>query len=101
MKLGRMRRVIGGLRYDTKAATVIASDCYWDGSNFERHGRNTWLLRTPNGRYFTVTRTMWQGERDSLCPVCRDVAREMYETDLPEHEAPYAEAFPGVEVQEA
>ena len=45
MNLGRMTRVVGRKRYDTEAASLLASDCYWDGHNFERSGRNTWLLR--------------------------------------------------------
>lgn len=35
-----MRAVIGGVRYDTDKAEVVAHDCYWDGHNWERHGRN-------------------------------------------------------------
>jgi len=35
--------VIGGKLYDTEKAQVVASDRYWDGSNWERHGRSTLL----------------------------------------------------------
>ena len=42
MELGKMVRVVNGLRYSTETATVLASDVYWDGSNHERHGRNEW-----------------------------------------------------------
>ena len=82
MELGKMVRVVNGLRYNTETATVLASDAYWDGSNHERHGRNTWLLRTLKGAYFTVTRTMWQGERDSLEPVTQAEAQELYEATV-------------------
>lgn len=47
-------RVIDRTRYDVSKAILLASDCYWDGHNFERRGRNTFLYRTPGGRYFTV-----------------------------------------------
>jgi len=47
MKPGSMTKVIDRKRYSTDTATLIASDAYWDGSNFERHGRNAWLWRTP------------------------------------------------------
>jgi len=65
------------------------------------HGRNTWLYRTPNGAYFTVTRTQWQGEQDSLDPVTQDEAIALFEGSLTEHVVTYAEAFPGVEVVDA
>ena len=93
-------RVVGGVRYDASKATLIAHDVYWDGNNMERHGRNTWLYRTPKGRYFSVTRTQWQGERDSLTPVTEEEARAMYER-LPEHAEEYEEAFPGATVEDA
>ncbi len=97
----QMQRIIDGIRYDTEKATLIAHNVFWDGHNFERHGRNTWLYRTPNGRYFTVTGTLWQGERDTLRPVDEEEARRLYETMLPEHEVPYEEAFPHITIQDA
>jgi len=36
-----MRQVVNGKVYDTEKARLVASDRYWDGSNWERHGRNT------------------------------------------------------------
>lgn len=95
-----MRAVIGGVRYDTEKAEVIASDCYWDGHNMERNGRNTYLYKTPNGRYFAVHLTMWQGERDSIEPLTKDEAIYLYE-QLPEHEMEFEEAFPDEVVEEA
>ena len=95
-----MTRIIEGIRYDTEKATLIADDVYWDGHNFERSGRNTWLYRTPNGRYFTVTGTLWQGERDTLTPLDAEEARRLYER-LPEQEVDYEEAFPDVTVTDA
>jgi hypothetical protein len=84
-----------------KSATLIASDAYWDGHNFERHGRNRFLYRTPNGAYFKVTLTQWQSEQDRLVPITQDEAIQLFETSLTEHEVSYAEAFPGVEIADA
>ena len=96
-----MTRIVEQKKYSTKTATLIASDEYWDGHNWERSGRNTFLYRTPNGAYFTVHLTMWQGERDSLEPVTQEEAISLYETSLTEHEVKYSEAFPGVNVEDA
>jgi hypothetical protein len=96
-----MTRIVERKRYDTATATLIASDCYWDGNNFERSGRNTWLYKTPKGAYFTTTRTCWQGEQDTLEPLTQDEAVELYEGDLTEHEVDYRLSFPGVTVEEA
>lgn len=93
--------IIDRVRYDVKKATLIAHDAFWDGHNFERSGRNEFLYLTPAGRYFTVKLTCWQGERDHLEPVDQDDAIGLYEGSLTEHEVPYGEAFPGVEVTEA
>ena len=64
-----MTRIIEGKRYSTDTATLLASDAYWDGNNFERHGRNTFLYRTRKGGYFALHRTCWQGEHDTIQPL--------------------------------
>lgn len=97
----KMIRIIAGKRYSVETAALIAHDCYWDGQNFERHGRNTYLYRTPHGRYFTVNLTQWQGERDTLTPISQVDAIALYEGVLPEHEAEYGDAFPDVTVEDA
>ena len=94
-------KIIDRKRYSVETSTLIASDAFWDGHNFERHGRNCFLYRTPKGAYFTITLTQWQGERDTLQVVDQDEAIRLYEQDLPEHEVSYSEAFPGVEVVDA
>jgi hypothetical protein len=94
-------RIVGKKRYNVKTATLIASDAYWDGHNWERSGRNTFLYRTPIGAYFTVNLTCWQGEQDTLLPIPLEEAIELYEGDLSEHEVKYSEAFPGVKVEDA
>lgn len=94
-------KIVERKRYSTKTATLIASDAYWDGHNFERSGRNTFLYRTPNGAYFTATLTQWQGEQNSLEPVFLSEAIELYEGQLCEHAVPYEEAFPDVVIEDA
>lgn len=94
-------RIIGRKRYSTNTAVLLAGDDFWDGHNWERQGRNTWLYRTPNGSYFQVTATCWQGEQDSLTPLTQEEAISLYETELTEHRINYALAFPGVEVVDA
>lgn len=88
-----MTRIVGGKRYSTKTAALVASDEYWDGHNWERSGRNTFLYRTPLGAWFTVSLSQWQGERDVLEPVSEEEAREYFEGPLTEHEMTWAEAF--------
>lgn len=94
-------RIIDRKRYDVTTATLIAHDAFWDGHNFERHGRNCFLYRTPKGNYFTVNLSQWQGEQDTLNPCTLEEAIDLYERTLTEHEVPYAEAFPGVKVIDA
>ncbi|MCO6450406.1 MAG: hypothetical protein J5I90_06415 [Caldilineales bacterium] len=96
-----LERIVDRKRYSTATATLLADDVFWDGHNFERSGRNTWLYRTPNGNYFTVTLSQWQGERDALTPITQKEAIELYEGPLTEHAVDYGEAFPDVAVEEA
>lgn len=96
----KLTAVIGGKRYNTETATVIASDEYWDGSNWERRGTNTHLYRTKNGAYFVGYSTQWQGSRSHLEVLDLEAAKALYET-LPEHEEDYEAAFPGAVAQEA
>lgn len=100
MKLLNLTAVINGKRYSTETATVLAHNCYWDGNNFERNGRNIWLLRTPNGRYFLQRQSLWQGERDYIEPVSKEEAIEWFEA-MPVQEVEFEEAFPDVAVEEA
>lgn len=94
-----MERIVNRVRYRVRESELLAHDCYWDGSNWERHGRNTFLYRTPNGRYFVVYLTMWQGERNTIKPLTPGEAYELYEL-LPEKETPAEEAFPGVLIED-
>ena len=96
----KMSKVINGKRYSTETATVIASNAYWDGSNYERTGTNRHLYRTINGSYFEVFSTCWEGARNTLEPLSLAQAKQRYQ-ELPEEEAPFEEAFPGEVVEEA
>jgi hypothetical protein len=94
-------RIVNQKRYSTKTATMLAGDDYWDGHNWERQGRQCWLYKTPNGAYFTVNLTRWQGERDTLTPVTLEEAIDLYEGGLTEHRVSYGMSFPNVSVEEA
>jgi hypothetical protein len=87
-----MKKIIDGKRYNTETATLIADDVYWDGNNFERSGRNSWLYRTPRGAFFLVTGSQWQGESDSLIALSTDEAKIHYE-HLHEHHLEWEDAF--------
>ncbi len=96
----KFEAVIDRKRYNVETAELLAGNDHWDGHNLERSGRNTWLYRTPKGSYFSVTLSQWQGERDSLVPLSVDDAISTYEA-MSEHRVEYADAFPGVKVEEA
>lgn len=87
-----MRQIVDGRLYDTEKAQLVAHDRYWDGRNWDRHGRNTYLFKTAKGRFFLHHTTRWQGERDRIEPITKEYAKAMYE-ELPEHELEYEEAF--------
>ncbi len=95
----KMSKIVNGKRYSVATATLLASDEYWDGNNWERHGRNQFLYKTRGGAFFEVSLTQWQGERNTLLPLSREEAQELYEK-LPEHPVDYATAFDAV-VEEA
>lgn len=95
MNLGTMTQVIDGKRYNTATATLLASNCYWDGHNWERGGTNTWLFKTKKGAYFFAHRTMWQGSVDHIEPTSEAEARDFFEAQDRHgtQEVDYAEAF--------
>ena len=95
--------IIDRKRYDTASATLLSGDDYWDGHNFERSGRNTFLYRTPKGSYFFYSMSQWQGEDyETIEPCTRDEAIEFYENCRDDDQCvKYADAFPGVVVVDA
>ena len=94
-----MKQIINGKLYDTDKAMLVASNRYWDGSNWERSGRNTFLYKTAKGSFFLHYTTQWQGEREHIEAITEVKAMDYYE-QLPEHELEYEEAF-GVIAEEA
>lgn len=95
-----MVQVINRKKYDTAKATLLAHDVHWDGYSWERDARNTFLYLSPNGAYFAVHQTNWQGEEDTLEPLEHDLAYAIYER-LPEHEVDVSVAFPNVIIEDA
>lgn len=94
-----MREIISGKAYDTDRAQLIADNYFWDGHNWDRQGRNTFLYRTAKGNFFTHHTTRWQGERDRIEPITEKEALELWDV-LPEKRTEYREAF-GYEPEEA
>jgi hypothetical protein len=95
-----MSEVINRKRFDTDTAALVAGDDYFDGHNFERRGRNTFLFRTPKGAYFAQHLSSWQGESDTLEPLSIDEAITLFER-LAEKRMEFEQAFPGVSVETA
>ena len=96
----KITQIINGKRYNTETATIIASNEYWDGSNYERGGTNEHLYRSPKGNYFVGHSTCRQGSRSYIEAISQEDAMRIYE-ELPEHECAYEEAFPGRALEEA
>ena len=93
--------IIGGKRYSRKTATLLAGNDYWDGHNYERSGRNTFLYRTPRGAYFFAHLTQWIGEQDSIEPCSIDEAISFFEDQYNQHRVSYDEAFPNIKIEDA
>ena len=87
-----MKQVINRKLFDTETANIVATNKYWDGSNWDRNGRSQTLYRTSKGRFFIHYETRWQGERDHLNVINDEEAKNLYEI-LPEHEMAYKDAF--------
>lgn len=87
-----MTKIIDGKRYTVNTSTLLADNDYWDGNNFTKNGRNTFLYKTRGGAYFRVDMTSWQGERDRIEALTLGEAMELYE-QLPEQHVDYETAF--------
>jgi hypothetical protein len=95
-----MTSIINHKRYSTATATLIAGDDYYDGHNFERKGRNTFLYRTPEGSYFAVYLTRWQDEQNRVEALEPKAAADLYGR-LSERRLTFEEAFPVLKIEEA
>jgi hypothetical protein len=87
-----MHQIVNGKQYDTDKATLVTSDRYWDGNNYQRRGRNTFLYRSAKGNFFLHHTTQWIGESERLEPISLVEAKKQYEI-LPEYKMEYKEAF--------
>jgi len=94
-----MKQIVNRKVYNTKTATLIASNRFWDGSNFERNRRNTYLYKTAKGNFFVHHTTQWQDERDTIEAMTPEEAKDLYE-QLPEYEQDFEAAF-GEKLEEA
>jgi len=88
------------LHYTTEGSTLLAGDDHFDGHNHERRGRNTFLYRTPTGRFFIAVQTTIAGERDRIEPLTLEAAIHTYDA-LRERRVSWGEAFPGVIIGKA
>ncbi len=95
----QVKTIVNRMIYDTEKAEVVATDRYWDGHNWDRHGRTQTLMKTERGNFFMFYETRWQGERDHIEPLDPERAKNKYE-ELPIQEMDYKEAF-GEEVESA
>ena len=128
MKPRNINVVIGGKRYRTETATLLASgpsgkehlgqtgaepepilEVRLGGvelgalllrGNWERLGRHAFLFRTPKGNYFVQHQSSLPGERDQLVPLDQGDAISLYEK-LPNKDVSFEDAFPGVEIEDA
>jgi len=93
-------QIVNRKRYSTRTATLLAGNDYWDGHNFERHGRNSFLFRSPRGAYFVLHQTTWQGEHTGIRPLTTDEAADLWER-LPERRVDFEDAFLGMTLEDA
>ena len=78
------------------SARTIASSAIGECHSSEVHGRDTFLVRTPEGRYFRSVkryRVFREFTHTSLEPITVEEARSLYDK-LPTREIPFDEAFP-------
>lgn len=97
MKPRKVEAVINRLKYSTEGAELLASDAFFDGRNWERQGRNTFLYRTKKGRFFVVKQTSIVGEWDKL-EALDDAEAMTLHSNLPTRVVPFEQVFPdGIE----
>ncbi|MCX6701227.1 MAG: hypothetical protein NTV68_15140 [Methanomicrobiales archaeon] len=92
--------IVNGKRYRSDSACLIASDAYWDGRNWERHGRNTFLFKTLKGNFFVQYQSKRRGEQDFIKSLSVEEAVQLYES-LPQKEVEFAIAFPDLDIEDA
>jgi hypothetical protein len=75
-----MKKIINGKSYDTATAEAIADNQFSDGSNRMPGGRSTTLYKTAKGNFFALHETCWQGEHDTIEPLSKENAKELFES---------------------
>ncbi len=92
----RMTAYIGGKRFSTDTAKLVAHDAYWDGQSEERNGKNQFLFRTEKGEFFVQHRIAstdcFEPQRDWIEPISQMDAVLLY-AELPEKPVTFDEAF--------
>ena len=86
-----------GKRYSSETSRMIGSD-----TNPEESGSNPdsrYLYRTQKGAYFMLTVRMSGG--DELKPLETNEAVDLYRKELYRQAAPFEEAFPGYQFEDA
>lgn len=93
-----LTRIVDGKKYSVESSQYICGDDYWDGSNWERGGRNRHLYRTAKGAFFFAVCSQWAGEPcESVVPCSEAEAAEFAEeycsaSEYEEHFGPVEEA---------
>jgi hypothetical protein len=77
----------------TRTSILLAGDDTWNGATYERFGRNTFLYRTHNGKFFKLMRSRWPEDPQGFKSLTMAEAAHLYD-DLPEHYLTKAAAFP-------
>jgi hypothetical protein len=128
MKPRNLSAVIGGKRYCTEGATLLASGPYpREGRGklgaapeslleirlggvelgalvmrgaWDVLGQHTFLFQTPKGNFFAQHQSSLSGEHDRIVPLDQGEALSLYER-LAKKEVPFDQAFPGVDIEDA
>ena len=88
-----MNWVVAGKRYRTETATLVAHDACWNNCNWEHDGRNTFLFRTSQGRFFAQYQTLAPCKTDTIKPLDTGEALHLYQS-LGKKEVPFVVIFP-------
>ena len=102
MRPKHLTAVIKCKRYDTTKAALLAGDNWKEGSTFERQNRQTFLYRTPRGTFFFAIQSGREDEVDRIVLATLDQAIAFWELCKLHGTAvlEFAEAFPGVTIEE-
>ena len=103
MKPHPLSQILDRKRYDTETATLLSGNDWWDGHNWERSGRNTFLYRSPRGAYFAAHLSCIEGEADRIEPLTEGDAITMFEAHAVygKNRMSFDKAFPGIEIDVA